>query len=45
MSYDDYPYETTDQKCKHDASKTVGKVSTWGQIRTTISDAKVKLAE
>ena len=43
MDYDSYPYSGSAQTCKHDSSKTIGKISKWGQITTTISDAKKKL--
>ena len=49
MKGSDYPYfsGTTgwEGECKHDASKTVGKVREWGQITGTISDVKAKVAQ
>ena len=49
MTGADYPYfsGTTgwEGQCKHDASKTVGKVREWGQITGTISDVKAKVAQ
>ena len=45
----DYPYFSGNTggegDCKHDASKTVGKVSHWGQIQNSISEVKAKVAQ
>ena len=45
MSYEDYPYSSAEQNCQHDNSKTIGSIATWGQITTSINDAKLKLQE
>ena len=38
----DYPYVGADQKCDHDASKTIGKAGDWGNL-SSISATKEKL--
>lgn len=43
MKYSDYPYTGKDGTCKHDASKIIGKIASWGQIVTSIADAKLRL--
>jgi len=47
MTDADYPYTSgstgTETQCAHDASKTIGKVARWGQIRDNIDDVKEKL--
>ena len=39
----DYPYVGSDQKCDHNASKTIGKTGDWGNLKS-ITDTKAKLA-
>merc|ERR1719181_1638477 len=45
----DYPYtsgnSSVETQCAHNASKTVGTASGWGQITTSVDDIKAKLAE
>jgi len=49
MLNSDYPYTSggngQETQCGHDTSKTVGKVTTWGKITTSIEDAKAKSRE
>jgi len=45
MSYEDYPYSSTEQKCQHDNSKTIGSIGSWGQITENIDRVKLKLQE
>ena len=49
MLEEDYPYTSgntsTESQCAHNASKTVGTASSWGQITTSVDDIKAKLAE
>ena len=47
MMDSDYPYTSgrtgRETQCAHDATKTKGKVTQWGQIRNSIDDVKTKL--
>jgi hypothetical protein len=47
MTNEDYPYFSgttgSEGDCKHDASKTVGKVKNWGQIYDSVTDVKAKV--
>ena len=47
MTNEDYPYFSgttgAEGDCKHDASKTVGKVKSWGQIYDSVTDVKAKV--
>ena len=49
MKSEDYPYFSGNSgeegQCKHEESKTVGKVKRWGQIRNSITEVKNKVAE
>ena len=49
MTNENYPYFSgttgNEGECKHEESKTVGKVKQWGQIRNSITEVKDKVAE
>ena len=45
MINDDYPYEAVDGACRHDGSKTVANVATWGYLSGDVLDAKIKLQD
>lgn len=45
MTAEDYPYTGIAGDCMHDSKKVVGKLAYWGQVGSSIEDAKRKLQE
>jgi len=49
MAEGDYPYTSgttmIESECVHDDDKTIGKVTSWGQITTGVDKVKEKLRE
>ena len=44
MTEKNYPYTGKAQNCKHDDNNVLGKLKEWNQIKTTLGDAKKRLA-
>jgi len=49
MLEQDYPYTSgstgTETACRHDDSKTVGKIASWSQLTDSVDDMKARVRQ